>query len=205
MLKGIAKSSSVSPDKRLPFTLPLIHILIISVCNGLFSTYINTLLEAVFLTAFYGFMRPGEFTSATNQFDPARGLSFTDLQFSPNFFTLFLKHSKNDTQGSGITLTISKISCDFCFSSMIKFLKIRPRHSAHSPLFILPNGAPLSQTWFRSHLISVLKSCSLSSSQYTGHSFRIGAATTEAERGIPTSAIKILGRWSSSTFESYIQ
>jgi hypothetical protein len=206
MLKGMTKSSTDSPDKRLPFTLPLLQRLILSVRNGLFSTYSNILLEAVFLTPFYGFMRPGEFTSASKQFDPVRGLSFSDLHFSPNFFTLFLKYSKNDSLGSGISITISKIGNNFCpFSSMLRFLKVRPKSSGHSPLFLLPNGAPLSKAWFRSHLVSVLKNCSLSPSQYTGHSFRIGAATTAAERGVSTAAIKILGRWSSSAFESYIR
>ncbi|XP_026119848.1 uncharacterized protein LOC113099011 isoform X1 [Carassius auratus] len=206
LLKGFAKSSTNSPDKRLPFSLPLLQRLILSLRNGLFSIYSNILLEAVFLTAFYGFMRPGEFTSASKRFDPVRGLCLSDLHFSPNFFTLFLKHSKNDSSGSGVSITISKISNNFCpFTSMIRFLKIRPRSSDHSPLFSLSNGAPLSKTWFRSHLVSVLKNCSLSPSLYTGHSFRIGAATTAAERGVPTTAIKILGRWSSSAFESYIR
>jgi hypothetical protein len=206
LLRGFAKSSRKTTDKRLPITLPLLQRLIVSVRNGLFSTYLNILLEAVFLSAFYGFMRPGEFTSDTNKFDPGRGISFADLRFGPKFFTLFLKHTKSDAQGSGATLTLSKINNNFCpFSAMVKFLKIRPRTSKFAPLFLLPNGAPLSKAFFKSHLTTVIKSCSLSPSLYTGHSFRIGAATSAAERGISTSAIKIMGRWSSSAFESYVR
>lgn len=182
LLKGLAKSSSKITDKRLPITLPLLRRLIISVRNGLFSSYLNILLEAVFLSAFYGFMRPGEFTSESNKFDPARGISFSDLRFGPKSFTLFLKHSKTDAQGSGVTLTLSKLDNNFCpFTAMVKFLKIRPRTPKHAPLFILPNGAPLSKACFRTHLTTVIKSCSLSPSLYTGHSFRIGAATAAAE------------------------
>jgi hypothetical protein len=106
LLKGLAKSSRKTKDKRLPITLPILRRLIKSVRKGLFSTYFNILLEAVFLSAFYGFMRPGEFTSETNKFDPARGISFSDLHFAPKFFTIFLKHSKTDAQGSGVTLTL---------------------------------------------------------------------------------------------------
>ena len=35
--------------------------------------------------------------------------------------------------------------------------------------------------------------------------FWIGAATTAAERGIPDSIIKVLGRWKSDAFQTYIR
>ena len=40
---------------------------------------------------------------------------------------------------------------------------------------------------------------------YAGHSFRIGAATTAAQRGIQDSLIKTLGRWESSAYTRYIR
>lgn len=206
LLKGITKSSAKTHDKRLPITFSVLQQLITSLRNGSFSNYINVLLEALFLTAFYGFMRPGEFTSESKHFESSRDLSLSDVRFSPNFFTIFLKHSKNDSMGSGVSLSLYKNDYQFCpYSSMIKYLKIRLRTSLQSPLFILPNGAPITKVWFSSHLATVLKNCGLSPLQYTGHSFRIGAATTAAEHGIPTSTIKLLGRWSSSAFESYIR
>ena len=39
----------------------------------------------------------------------------------------------------------------------------------------------------------------------TGHSFRIGAATTVAERGVEDSVIKMLGRWESSAYSRYVR
>lgn len=46
--------------------------------------------------------------------------------------------------------------------------------------------------------------CGLSK-HFTGDSFRIGAATTAAECRNSTAAIKLLGRWYSSAFKSYIR
>ena len=39
----------------------------------------------------------------------------------------------------------------------------------------------------------------------TGHSFRIGAATTAAEKGVEDSLIKTLGRWESNAYQTYIR
>ena len=40
---------------------------------------------------------------------------------------------------------------------------------------------------------------------YSGHSFRIGAATTAAQAGLDDSTIKMLGRWESAAYQRYIR
>ncbi|XP_063049771.1 uncharacterized protein LOC134444364 [Engraulis encrasicolus] len=80
-----------------------------------------------------------------------------------------------------------------------------PLPSPDSPLFLLPDGSPMSRPWFCNQLAAVLRGCHLSPKEYTAHSFRIGAATTAAQRGLSPTAIKALGRWSSDAYASYIR
>ena len=40
---------------------------------------------------------------------------------------------------------------------------------------------------------------------FNGHSFRIGAATSASQAGVPETMIKILGRWSSMAYQQYIR
>lgn len=206
LLKGIAKSSPSSPDSRLPITLDVLHKLVSTVRLGFLSPHVDKLLETVFLTAFYGFMRCGEFTSASPRFDPSYDLTLSDLTFTPSSFSIFLKHSKSDTLNRGTSVSIPRLHGDFCpFDSMVAYLNLRTDKTTSSPLFLLPDGAPMHRQWFCSQLSAVLRRCNLPPARYTAHSFRIGAATTAAQRGLSTSTIKTMGRWSSEAYASYIR
>ncbi len=56
-----------------------------------------------------------------------------------------------------------------------------------------------------SELRSALAARGFVASDYAGHSFRIGAATTAAHWGIQDLLIKTLGRWESATYTTYIR
>lgn len=76
------------------------------------------------------------------------------------------------------------------------------RRQVPGPLYIYEDGIPLSRPRLVRNALSVTGA---SLSQYSGHSFRIGAATTAAEAGFSDSLIKTLGRWRSSALQRYIR
>lgn len=203
LLKGIAKASPLSPDARSPITLLILHNLLAALRAGLFSPYSDALLDSVFLLAFYGFLRCGEFTTPSLKFVPGLHITSTDLLFHPDFYSLSLKQSKSK---GPCTIVIARIGSPFCpFRSMLNYLNLRGKQLPSAPLFITPEGHPMSRRWFIRNLNVAIQHIGLNPKQFSGHSFRIGAATVAAAQGVPPSSLQQLGRWSSSAFTAYIR
>lgn len=205
LLDGIKKEAPKGKDKRLPLTLSLVKKLVTKLRQGCFSPYVDSLLEAVFLCAFYGFLRVGEFTTRNNIFDASYDLTVSDITLDEHYFSIFLKHSKSDKESKGIPVIIARTNTDFCpFHSMSRYLGFRPHARPDEPLFITEERKAMSRSWFAARLRLACQSCGLSPELYTSHSFRIGAATTAAS--VTTiHTLKTLGRWSSAAYERYVR
>ena len=79
------------------------------------------------------------------------------------------------------------------------------RPHLQGPLFIHENGSPLTRYHLVKQIRQALSQKGIGVSKYSGHSFRIGAATTAAAVGIPEATIKMLGRWESTAYLRYIR
>ena len=77
--------------------------------------------------------------------------------------------------------------------------------SAPGPLFCFADGAPVKTTHFTQQQRQALPFCGLDSSRYKPHSFRIGAASWAAEKGLSDAQIRHLVRWKSDAFKLYIR
>ena len=62
--------------------------------TGYISPYMDCLLHAAHVTAFFGFLRCGEFTINQQEFDPTTNLCLGDVTFMDNHVQLHLKDQK---------------------------------------------------------------------------------------------------------------
>ena len=103
-----------------------------------------------------------------------------------------------------LNIYIGKTSTDICpVSAMLSYLVVWGRKEG--PLFLFKDGRFLTRQRLVEELRKVLRKTGVDQSKYCGHSFRIGAATTAAARGIEDSVIKTLGRWKSLAYLQYVR
>ena len=155
---------------------------------------------------FFAFLRAGEFTCSSRHAYLVGMLSPSDIRVDslsePTFMTVTLRQSKMDVFGTGVTLYLGRTQDILCpVAAVLANMAIRPLVAG--PLFIHKDGTPLSRTQLVSKVRETLSNAGLQVGGFSGHSFRIGAASTAAQAGIPHSLIQTLGRWKSAAFLSY--
>ena len=79
------------------------------------------------------------------------------------------------------------------------------RPAVRGPLFVYADGSPLTRERLVAAVKRALERAGVSGAGYSGHSFRIGAATTAAQFGLEDSMVKMLGRLESSAYQRYIR
>ena len=90
----------------------------------------------------------------------------------------------------------------FCLVAALgSFLALRG--TSPGLLFCFADGRPLTRQRLSSMVQSILHFAGYRGS-YSGHSFRIGATTAAAARGVLDHLIKTLGQWSSDAYQQYI-
>ncbi len=108
LINGLKKEKPQGNDQRLPLTLSLLLKLISRLREGCFGSYTDLMLESALLTAFYGFLRGGEFTTRTDIFNSSQDLTISDVTIYSHYFTVYLKHSKTDKNKEGTVIFISE-------------------------------------------------------------------------------------------------
>ena len=207
LLKGVRKKKPGSKDTRLPIT-PLILDKLVGVLKAKPCTFESRMLWAACCLGFFGFLRSGEFTSDSNTYDPSWHLSIQDVTVDSisdlTILRVTLKGSKTDQVRKGTTIVVGKTGSHIC-PVLAVLSYIARRGFAPGPLFRHKDGTPLTRQHLVSKLRAALSEAGIDCQGFSGHSFRIGAATTAAAKGIPDSTIQTLGRWRSESFKRYIR
>ncbi len=211
VVKGIKREQAHKKGetpKRLPITIEILQKLRVFFEARSHETDAFMLWAAV-TTCFFGFMRSGEITlPSESAFDPSSHLGFADVTVddisAPQLVKLRLKASKTDPFRKGVEIVIGRTHNSLCpVAALLSYLAIRGNRPGF--LFLFADGRPLTKSRFILKIREALSLVGIDSSQYAGHSFRIGAATTAAAQGIQDSVIQMLGRWKSSAYQLYIR
>ena len=199
LLHGTRRSQCI--DKRHPFTLTQIRILITALPSVVSSKYKCILFSVMFLTAFFALLRVGEFR-----------LSSTGHQNMLTWYQLTFQHVDSKISSALLKISHYKHShgqqafIPLARQTVLALLRYRKRSPFKSgPLFHARSGNPISCTHFRTVLRECVIRSHLDPSSYTGHSLRIGGATQAHSQQIPLEFIKRLGRWKSQAFLRYIR
>ena len=207
-IKRVESQSATTQRLRLPIT-PKILRLMKGVWSASASQPDTKLIWAACCLAFFGFLRAGEMTTPDDEgYDSGAHLSFGDIAVDdpscPSFLRIRIKQSKTDPFRKGVDLFLGRTGSDICpVAALLGYLACRG--SRPGPLFIFADGRLLTRKRFVDLVRAALASAGVDQQNYCGHSFRIGAATTAAAKGIEDSVIKSLGRWESIAYLQYVR
>ena len=154
---------------------PLILQAILSVVQAAPHEYTNIMMWAACCLGFFAFLRCGEFMTNA-EFDTQQHLSDRDIAVD------------NYDNPSLLSIHLKQSKTD--------------QDRVGITLYV---GRTLSRQALISWLRSTLSTAGIDSTHFSGHSFRIGAASTAAARGVAESTIQTLGRWKSESFRRYIR
>ena len=205
LLIGVQKQAG-SVDSRRPIDLPMLARLVAATQIVIPDVFLQCCISAMYMLAFYGFLRIGEITKRPGGHVEDL-IQLQDLKFPSGqgklSMQLSIRHYKHQHGNRPFLLEITAKSRHCPILVMKRYLRVRG--STPGPLFIFADHTPISASYFARQLATCLSHCGYNTTMYTGHSFRIGAATTAAERGCTDIQIQTMGRWKSNAFRRYIR
>ena len=115
-----------------------------------------------------------------------------------------LKQSKTDPFRRGVSIYLGRTQTDLCpVVAILAYIAVLP--AVNGPLGVFKDGSFLTRDGLVSAIQRALTSAGIDTTGFSGHSFRIRAATTAAVVGVEASTIKMIGRWESSAYQRYLR
>lgn len=196
-LLGVSNTAPPAFPFRGPVTPALLLSILRVVSQVTESPYELCMFRAIFLLAFFAFLRLGEYT------DSRHNLSWRDVIVMDRAIKLRFNSFKF-SRGQVAEILLPAINSHLCpVEAMLRYGGLRPKHARFC--FVDDLGQPLKASVVRQKLQAVTEVLGLPKGYLTPHSFRIGAATAAAAAGVSEERIMRMGRWSSAAFRRYIR
>ena len=151
----------------------------------------------MYAIAFFAALRVGEITSRAHQ--PRQNIiAISQLVFlktregTVSAIKLTLRNYKHSDTSNPVDIFISQEKPVCPVFLLLEFLCLRGQ--SPGPLFCWPDCSPISRSCFVAALTEDLQFCNLNVAQYKTHSFRIGAASWAAAKGMSDTQIRAFGR-----------
>lgn len=208
VLQG-CQNSRPSFNPRLPITPEILEAMCGALEHVIPEYRLRITVKAMFLLAFHAFLRIGEICVKQSE-DSVKVIQRGAVQvpvhcLGGGFMTITICYFKSNFEGRpfSISVPVNQPVPRLCPVLALKQYLALP-HQGLGPLFTY-KGRSFTKSFFAKLLKDVLDFLHLDTLLYTGHSFRIGAATAAASRGVPDQVIKSLGRWKSDAYKQYIR
>ena len=206
-LQGIRRSLGDTVNKKLPVT-PSILLAIYKQLN--MTAVHDANVWAACLVLFFGFLRKVSLLpTSAKSFDVAKHACRSDVTLAPEGAIRTVRCTKTiQFQQRALRVPLPRQhNSVFCpAQAFYHALSFVSSSAATSPAFVTStNGSPLCAAAFiKTVHCCLLRAGILNVSQYSGHSFRRGAASWGYSIGLPALTIKALGDWKSSSYVGYI-
>ena len=212
MYKGIKRMQGAHVTrKRLPITTEVLDQL---EAHQDKQTLSGLSLRAAMWLGTTGLLRSGEFAVRNKD---SNVLLRSDLQFIDDhgqqhdghkaqphtaYMRLTLRQSKTDPFRQGVDVIVSDHRA---VAAMLTYIQAHSTQRASDPLFIAEGGKALDVSTLVAGTQALLVKANIAdAAAYLGHSFRRGGATSLHLAGASDSIIRVMGRWRSFAFATYV-
>jgi hypothetical protein len=193
MIRGLQRGAA-PPDQKQPITFHMLTYMYLFVVNS----YESCMMWAAMTTAFFGCLRADELLRLTD-------VRFNRLADGTRYCQVAVPVAKCDVQGFTRTIGCSDhTTCSYC--ALLYYVKMRTSiRVSTNLLFVCANGLPLSHSSFVKHVRNMVSRLGLNPRNFSGHSFRIGSASTAGAQNFRDWEIQLLGGWRSEAFKRYVR
>lgn len=200
MLTAHKKRTHAQP-KRHPITLDMLHQILQKLNHTCTTDFQKRLFKALFSLLYHACARVGELAKSGDNTSNIIQLDQIHIHHNKEKMSVDFRTYKHNDETALVYVYTNNQYCPV--QLIMSYLKLRG--STNGPLFIHGNGVPVTREEVAKALKDTLTLINYDPNKYNTHSFRIGRLCQAAENGASETQLRLLGRWKSNAFLSYLR